>query len=100
MASYVTLIRFTDRGEQHIKESPQRAAAFKSRAKSMGLKVKELLWTLGEIDGVMLFDAEDDETAAAALLSLNALGNVKTQTHRAFTAAEMEGIVHKAFAKK
>lgn len=100
MASYVTLIRFTERGEEHVKESPARAATFKARAKSMGVKVKELLWTLGDIDGVLLFEADDDETAAAALLSLNALGNVKTETLRAFTASEMEGIVKKAFAKR
>lgn len=100
MATYVTLIHFTERGEEHVKESPQRAAAFKARAKSMGVKIKELLWTFGDVDGVLLFEASDDESAAAALLALNALGNVKTQTMRAFTAAEMEGIVSKAFAKR
>lgn len=99
MATYVTLIHFTEPGGKHIKDSPKRAAAFRSRAKALGLKVKEMLWTLGAYDGLLVFDAPDDETAAAGLLTLDALGNVRTQTLRAFTAEEMASIVERAFAK-
>jgi uncharacterized protein with GYD domain len=95
MASYVTLINFTAQGETHIQDSTKRAAAFKAGARKMGVKVKEIYWTLGAYDGVLLFEAPDDETAAVALLSLDALGNVRTQTLRAFTAAEMDGILAK-----
>lgn len=97
MASYVTLLRFTEQGETRVKDSCQRAEDFKAKADKMGIKVKEIFWTLGKYDGVLVLDAPDDETAAAALLAVEALGNVKTQTMRAFTAAEMKGIVAKAF---
>jgi uncharacterized protein with GYD domain len=59
----------------------------------MGCKVTNTYWTFGRFDGVLIFEAPDDETAAALMLHLGSLGNVQTQTARAFTAPEMEKIV-------
>ena len=42
---------------------------------------------------MLVFEAPDDETATALMLHLGALGNVQTQTARAFTAAEMDKIM-------
>jgi uncharacterized protein with GYD domain len=44
-------------------------------------------------DQVCVFEAPDDETAAAVLLAADMLGNIRTQTLRAFTASEMEKIL-------
>jgi uncharacterized protein with GYD domain len=44
---------------------------------------------------VCVFDAPDDETAASVLLEADMLGNIRTQTLRAFTASEMEKILAK-----
>jgi len=59
----------------------------------MGVKVTNVFWTLGAFDGVLIFEAADEETATAAILHLGSLGNVQTQTARAFSAAEMEKIL-------
>ena len=59
----------------------------------MGVKVTNVFWTLGVFDGVLIFEAADEETATAAILHLGSLGNVQTQTARAFSAAEMEKIL-------
>jgi uncharacterized protein with GYD domain len=40
-------------------------------------------------------EAPDDETAAAVMLSLGSLGNVRTQTLRAFDSSEMKEIISK-----
>ena len=69
------------------------AAAFKGAAKKMGVKITGQFWTLGPFDGLLVFEAPDDETATALMLHLGALGNVQTQTARAFTAIEMEKIL-------
>jgi inorganic pyrophosphatase len=61
--------------------------------RQMGVKVTDVFWTLGVFDGLLLFEAADDETATAFLLHVGALGNVHTQTARAFNAAEMEKIL-------
>src|SRR5206468_6394336 len=75
--------------------SHQRAAALKAAAKKMGVKVTDIYWTLGDHDGVLIFEAPDDETATTLLLHLGASGNVHTTTVRAFTAAEMDKLLPK-----
>jgi len=61
----------------------------------MGVTIKQMYWTLGEYDQVCIFEAPDDETAASVLLAADMLGNTRTQTMRAFTAAEMDKILSK-----
>jgi uncharacterized protein with GYD domain len=68
----------------------KRAAAIKVAAKKMGVKVKEIYWTLGDHDGVLIFEGADDERVTTFLLHIGAMGNVHTTTFRAFTAAEMD----------
>ena len=93
MATFITTIKFTEQGVQNIRESPKRAAAFKSAAKKMGVKVTNEYWTLGGFDGVIIFDAPNDDTATAAMLYLSSQGNVQTTTARAFDPAEMEKVL-------
>jgi uncharacterized protein with GYD domain len=95
MATYLTLIKFTERGAKDIKDTCKRAADFKGHAKKHGIEVKEQYWCLGAYDGLIVFDAPDDETATAAMLSLSSREYVTTQTLRSFNAAEMSKIVGK-----
>jgi uncharacterized protein with GYD domain len=95
MPIYVTLVHFTERGVHHVKDTVKRAEAFKSRAKKHGVTVKEIIWTQGAYDSVAIFEAPDDETASAVLLSADELGNIRTETMRGFTAAEMEKLLAK-----
>lgn len=95
MVTYVVLANFTDQGIRNIKDSPKRADAFKEMAKTFGVSVKALMWTQGRYDIVSIVEAQDEAAAMSLSLSLSALGNVRTETLRAFTAAEMTGIVGK-----
>ena len=95
MATYVTLLKFTERGSKDVKDSCKRAAELRTHAKKHGIEVKEQLWCMGAYDGVLIFDAPNDETATAAMLSLSSRGNVTTQTLPSFTAAEMATILGK-----
>ena len=95
MATFVTTFKFTDQGEKNIQDTTKLAASFTATAKKMGVKVVGQYWTLGNFDGLLVYEAPDDETATALMLQLGSLGNVRTQTARAFTAAEMEQIVAK-----
>lgn len=99
MATFITTIRFTEKGLQGIRDTTKRAAAFKAAAKKMNIKVTGVYWTLGPFDGALIFDAPDDETATAAMLQLSSLGNVQTTTARAFDSADMEKVVA-AMSKK
>jgi uncharacterized protein with GYD domain len=67
-------------------------ADWAAKVQSMGVSIKQMYWTLGHYDQVCVFEAPDDETAASVLLSAELLGNIRTQTLRAFTSSEMEKI--------
>ena len=95
MTTFVSTLKFTEQGVRGIKDTGKRASAFKAAAKKMGVKVQDIYWTLGPFDGILIFDAPDDETATAAMLHLGSQGNVHTQTARAYNASEMEEILAK-----
>ena len=95
MATFVSLISLTQRGEEDIQHSVDRAHAFREAAKEQGATVKEVYWTLGNYDGVLVFDAPDDEVATSLLLSLGAKGNVRTQTLRAFGSDQIQSILQR-----
>src|SRR6516164_3061184 len=95
MVTYVVLAKFTEQGVRNAKDSPKRADAFKELAKTFGVTVKDIVWTQGRYDIVTLIEAPDESSAMTLNLSLAALGNVRTETMRAFSAAEMAKIVGK-----
>jgi len=92
MATYVTLINFTDQGIRNIKESPNRQAAAAKLAESMGAAMKQAYWTTGQYDMVVVFEGSE-EALAACMYKIGSLGNVRTCCMRAFTADEMQKIV-------
>ena len=93
MPSYIVLANFTDQGIRHIKDSPKRATALREMAQKLSIAVKEIYWTLGPYDVVTILDAPDEASVTTLGLSIGALGNVRTQTLRAFTADEIGRIV-------
>lgn len=95
MVTYVVLGNFTDQGVRNVKDSPKRADAFKEMAKTFGVTVKEIVWTQGRYDVVTVLEAPDEAAAMSLSLNLSALGNVRTETLRAFSAADMTKIVGK-----
>jgi len=95
MAYYVLLSNFTDQGVKSIKDTQKRADAFKALASKNGVKVHTLLWTLGQHDVVAIAEADDDIAATALSLSIASLGNIRTQTLRAFDTADMAKILAK-----
>jgi uncharacterized protein with GYD domain len=93
MPTYVILGNYSDQGIRNIKDTTKRAEAFRNFAKGMGVTVKEIYWTMGRYDIVTIIDAADDATATRLLLAAGSLGNVRTETMRAFTQKEVDGIL-------
>jgi uncharacterized protein with GYD domain len=92
MATYVTLLKFTDQGIRNIKDSPDRYGTFKAMAEKMGVTVKGFYYTTGHYDGLVIAEGPD-EAVTATLLKAGALGNVRTETLRAFTIDEAKRII-------
>lgn len=93
MPTYVSLIHWTEQGIRNYKDTRTRLENFSKLAASKGGNVRESLYTVGEYDLVIVTEFPDDETATAALLEVGALGSVRTNTMRAFTAEEMGGVI-------
>ena len=93
MATYLCMYKFTEKGIEHIKESPSRLEAAKRLAKSMGGELKQFFLLVGARDTAAIFVAPDDETMVRINLALCALGNVVSETLRAFTEEEYRKIL-------
>jgi uncharacterized protein with GYD domain len=95
MATYVVIIDWTQEGVANFKDSVDRYEAAQSQFERIGVRFKDIYWTLGSHDIVSIVEAPDGETLAAALLMLASQGNVRTTTLRALSADEMRGVIAK-----
>jgi uncharacterized protein with GYD domain len=93
MGHYVTLIRYTHQGAAKIKESPARLDAAKKAAEASGGKIHAWYLTMGKYDAVIVSEFPSDEASAKFMLSTGSMGNITTQTLKAFTEAEYRNIV-------
>ena len=89
----ITLLKFTEKGSSHIKESTSRAHAFDDLAAKSGVNVEGQFWTIGHYDGALVLSADHEAKILHLLASLAALGNVRTETLQAFTDKEFEAIL-------
>ena len=95
MATYIILGNFTEQGIRAVKDTTKRAEALGKIAKKTGVSVKQVFWTLGKYDIAAILEAPDEASMTAFGLSVGTLGNVRTQTLRAFSADEMGKILGK-----
>mgnify|MGYP003402260335 FL=1 len=95
MVTYIGLLKFTDKGLQSIKQTTQRAAAAKEVAQRMGVNRRATSWPLGEYDLVCVLEAADETALNAFNLAVAMQGNVRSQSLRALTAAEMDKVLAK-----
>lgn len=93
MATYIALANYTRQGIEKIKESPARLDGAKKSFKAMGAEIKAFYLVTGRYDIVVVFEADDDTTAAKLALATGALGNIRTETLRAYTEEEFRNIV-------
>ena len=68
MPLYVTLGNWTDQGTRDFGGAVQRANGFRELVEQAGGRVRELVWTMGEYDFIIVAEAPDDETAATLVL--------------------------------
>ena len=95
MATFIMLGHFSDQGIRAVKDTTKRVETVKAAAKKLGITVKDVYWTLGQYDTVLIAEAPDEATMTVFGLTVGAHGNVRTQTLRAFSAEEMGRIIGK-----
>jgi len=95
MPTYISLVSWTDKGISTFKDTVDRADAAGALMAKFGGSMKEIYWTIGPYDIVVVSEAPDDQSATAFALELGAQGNVRTTTMRAFDGNEMRSIIAK-----
>ena len=94
MARFVSLLNWTDQGAKTAADTVDRAEAAKKLAAEMGGSF-EIYWTMGQYDMVSISEFADDETAVAFLAKVSSLGNIRSETMRAFDSDEVTRILGK-----
>ncbi len=95
MPRYVHLIKWTDQGARNIKLSLERSKAAEQALQKVGGRFVDTVYTMGQYDLVVITEAPDDETIMAFLLQIASLGNVRTETLKAFSREQMQAIIEK-----
>ena len=93
MATYITLMSYSQKGIENIKEGPARLDKAKLLFKSMGAELKEYYLVTGRYDAVVVSEAPDDETVAKLALSIASAGAVRTETLRAYPEEDYRKII-------
>ena len=93
MATYVTLLKYTEQGIKAIKEGPSRLEKARQALKSMGGEVKSFHLVQGRYDAIVFVEAPNDEVVAKFALAVGSQGNVRSETMRAFNEEEYRRIV-------
>ncbi len=93
MPTFITFANWTDQGIRNVKESPARAEAAKELLRSLGGEVKQFYLLTGRYDIVVISEAPDGDVLVKFALAIGSLGNVRTETVRAFPEDEFQRIV-------
>ena len=93
MPIFVSLLKYTRQGVVNIKDSPNRLDAARRAAREYGGDVRAFYLTMGQYDAVVVAEMPDDASMAKFLLASASLGNVSTETLRAFTEEEYRRII-------
>ena len=93
MPTYITLLKYTQKGIENIKEGPSRLDAAKKAIKASGGEMKAYYLTMGSLDAVSISEAPDDATYAKIILAIASKGAIQTETLRAFTEDEYRSII-------
>jgi uncharacterized protein with GYD domain len=92
MPHFVSLVRYTHQGLAKIEESPKRLDAARKAAEKQGGKVHGWYLTMGRYDAVLISEFPSDEACAKFMLASGGLGNISTETLKAFPEADYRKI--------
>ena len=92
MPTYISLLRYTQKGVETIKDGPTRLDAAKQAFQASGAELKAFYLTMGQYDAIVISEGPDDETVAKLALQIGAGGNIRTESFRAFTEDEFRKI--------
>ncbi len=88
MATFIHLLRFSQKSAGDLKETPTRIKTLKHGMRALGAELKHMYFLMGQYDALVILEAPDDETAFKAILAGFASAGISSETMRAFAEAE------------
>ena len=89
MSLYMTQFAYTaEAWKALVKEPEDRATVFAQHAEKMGGRMVAYYYCMGEYDGLVIFEAPDETTAAAILFTVISPGHLKTTRTTALMSVE------------
>ena len=95
MPAYVMLLKWTDQGIRDVKDTVTRSRQLTATLEKVGGKAIAIYYTQGRYDMITVGEVPNEETAMAFAVTMGKSGNARTETLRAFSLNEMEGILKK-----
>jgi uncharacterized protein with GYD domain len=101
VALYMTQFSYTTEAWKALVKRPEdRAAVFAEHAEKLGGRMVALYYCMGEFDGVVIYEAPDERTAAAIVFTVASPGHLKeTKTTSLMTVADAMEAMEKARAE-
>lgn len=93
MATYITLLRWTQKGIENVRESPNRLESAKKVFRELGGEIKSFHLVMGRYDAVIVSEAPSADVVAKALLSICSKGTAQTETLCGFPEDEFRKII-------
>jgi uncharacterized protein with GYD domain len=93
MATYVLLVKFTDKGAADIANVPERIDQSVSAWQEVGGSDLNVLMTMGEYDYCCIGEAPNDDVVMKFLFKLAKRGNVRTSTMKAFSKDQVSELL-------
>lgn len=93
MPTFIVLGRYTQKGIENMRDSPNRLDNAKRAFEAAGANFKAFYLTMGQYDLVTIVEAPNDETVTRLALQIGGLGFVRTETLRAYTEPEYRQII-------
>jgi uncharacterized protein with GYD domain len=95
MATFVSLVNWTDQGIRNVKDTIPRYERSEELANKHAVSNEQIYWTVGPYDMVFIAQAPDAESITAYLLEVGSAGNLRTTTLRGYDREEMSGILER-----
>ena len=95
MATFISLVNWTNQGIRNVKDTIQRYERGEEIANKYGVSNERIYWTVGPYDMVFIAQAPDEESITAYLLEIGSAGNLRTTTLRAYDREEMNQILER-----
>ena len=95
MPTFVSLTNYTQDGIELLAEMDEDEFLQQSRAEAAahGGEIKDVYFTLGRYDAVVITEFPDAESATKTLMSILQDGAAETETMRAFTESETRELI-------